>query len=288
MLLRYGLHVNPKLHYVQTVRIRAVCAMEARPGRLPCSTFEHVVYNCAMRTVGILCLLSVIPALYAQTNPATQSNDTSYVSCGDKAATSRTVGSDIFVSPVGRRRAYVQVTANSVGDQSKPEGHSVMCVNNSRLFVSTQGNTFDLVFLQEASDTETGNSLRMVDWSADGHRLLIELAQWQYESPGLTRTPLIYLAELGTFQQPDLSRSFRSEFGIECSLDVHVAGFTSDNRVVIETEPLSPEVEEVLSLPSCARKKSQWILNVADESIRPLPEGNKVVRNAKVELQSEK
>jgi hypothetical protein len=163
-----------------------------------------------------------------------------------------------------------------------------MCVNNSRLFASAKGDILDLVFLQEASDTETGNSLRIVDWSADGHRLLIELAQWQYESPGVTRTPLIYLAEVGVFQQPDLSRSFRKEFGIECSLDVHVAGFTSDNRVVIETEPLSPEVEEVLSLPSCSRKKSQWVLNVAGESIRPLPEGSKVVRNAKVELPTEK
>jgi hypothetical protein len=229
------------------------------------------------------------PVLHAQNNatPA-KSNDTSYVTCGDKAAISRTVDGDVFVSPDGKRRAYAHVDARAVSRQPNPERASFICVNNSRLFVSSAGENFELVFLQEATDTEAGNSLEVVDWSADSHRVLVELAQWQYESPGVTRSPLVYQAETGVFQQPDLLRSFRKQFGLDCSLHVHVAGFSSEGKVVIETEPMTPEEEEVLAVPSCSRKKSQWVLNIASESISAAPETTKVVHNAKVEPRPQK
>jgi hypothetical protein len=248
-----------------------------------------VVYNFAMRTVWtcLLCwtLLGWAPAVRAQTNPAFKANDTSYVTCGDKAAISRTVSSDIFVSPDGKRRAYTRVVATAVSGQVNPERSFRMCVNNSSLFVSSNGDAFDFVFLQEASDIETGNSLHIIDWSADSRRLLLELAQWQYDSPGVTRSPVVYQAEPGVFQQPDLSRSFHKEFGIDCSLDVHVAGFSSEGKIVIDTGPMSPEDEEVLAIPSCSRKKSQWVLNASSESIAALPENAKIVHNAKIEEQ---
>ena len=239
--------------------------------------------------MGLVFLVQLIllgtPAAHAQNTPASaaKSNDTSYVTCGSKPATSRTVTSDVFVSPDGRRRAYTRVVANVPGTQPSPERVAVTCVNNSSLFVSAVPGSYDLVFLQEASDTETGNSLQIVDWSADSHRLLLELAQWQYESPGVTRTALIYQAELGVFQQPDLSRAFRKQFGIECSLNVHVAGFTAEGKIVIDTQPLTPEEEEVLAVPSCSPKKGEWILNPSSESVTPLPESAKIVHNAKVE-----
>jgi hypothetical protein len=175
-----------------------------------------------------------------------------------------------------------------VSRQGSAERSSSICVNNSRLFVSSAGENFELVFLQEATDTEGGNSLQIVDWSGDNRRLLFELAQWQYESPGITRSPLIYQADIGVFQQPDLARAFRKQFGIECSLDVRVAGFSSEGKVVLDTEPMSPEAEEVLALPSCARKKAQWLLNVAGESISQASEATKIVRNAKLEPRPEK
>ncbi len=250
------------------------------------SLLPRVFYNRRMRTVSVCGLLYVLifaAAVRAQNAPAVKSNDTSYVTCGDKAAMSRTVSSDIFVSPDGKRRAYARVTANSVGGQINPERSFRMCVNNSMLFVSSDESSFDLVFLQEATDLETGNSLQIIDWSADSRRLLLELAQWQYESPGVTRSPLIYQAELGVFQQPDLSRSFRKEFGIDCSMDVHVAGYSALGKIIIETEPMTPEEEEVLAIPSCSRKKGEWVLNVSAESITPLSESAKIVRNAKIE-----
>lgn len=247
-----------------------------------------MVYNRGMRIVdaGALCwiLLGLSPALPAQNNPTVRSNnDTSYVTCGNKAAISRTVNSDIIASPDGKRRAYTRVTAKVVTSPVNAERAFTMCVNSSSLFVSTNADAFELVFLQEANDLETGNSLQVTDWSADSRRLLLELAQWQYESPGVTRTPLVYQADTGVFQQPDVSRAFRREFGIDCSLDVHVAGFSNEGKIVIETDPMTPEEEEVLALPSCSRKKSQWTLNLSNETLSPLPETAKIVRNGKVE-----
>jgi hypothetical protein len=237
-----------------------------------------------------LCALFGISALHAQNlpMPGSKSNDTSYVTCENKAAISRTASSDILVSPDGKRRAYTRVVAKVAAGQPNKERSSSMCVNNSMLFFSLSADSFDLVFLQEATDTETGNSLRIVDWSADSHRLLLELAQWQYDSPGTTRSPLIYQAELGVFQQPDLSRAFRKQFGIDCSLNVRVAGFTGEAKIVIETQPMTPEEEEVLAIPSCSPKKAQWILSPSSESITPLPEAAKIVHNAKTESQPPK
>jgi hypothetical protein len=231
-----------------------------------------------------------IPVVSAQNlpAPAAKANDTSYVSCGEKAATSRTVSSDVFVSPDGKRRAYARVIANSVKGPLNPERSSRMCVNNSMLLVQSSGDGFDLVFLQEATDTESGNSLQIVDWSADSRRLLLELAQWQYDSPGVTRSPLIYQAEAGLFQQPDLSRAFRKQFGIECSLDVHVAGFSADGKILIDTQPLTPEEEEVLAIPSCSPKKAQWVLSPSSESLATPPEGAKIVHNGRTEPQPQK
>lgn len=199
----------------------------------------------------------------------------------------RTVDGDIFISPDGKRRAYAQVTA-WVTSQSETEGASRQCLNNSRLFVSSNAGPFDLVFLQEATDTEGGNSLEIVDWSPDGRRLLLQLAQWQYESPGVTRTPIVYRADTGIFQQPDLTRSFHKQFGIDCSLEVHVSGFSNEGKIVIETEPMTPEEEEVLAVPSCARKKGQWLLTIASETLTPLPETTKIAHNAKIEPQPAK
>ncbi|MBV9482806.1 MAG: hypothetical protein JO249_18990 [Acidobacteria bacterium] len=232
-------------------------------------------------------LLGFAPCLAAQRDAAL-TRDTSYVTCGSKPALSRTVTSDVFVSPDGKRRAYTRGTARLVRAGANPERASAMCVNNSSLFVSSKGDSFELVFLEEANDSETGNSLRIVDWSGDSRRLLLELAQWQYDSPGATRTPLIYQAEAGVFEQPDLSRSFHKQYGLNCSLDVHVAGFSNEDKIIVETEPLTPEEEEVLATPSCARKKSQWTVNSRTESIVQTPETAKLIHNAKIVPRSEK
>ncbi|HYL13445.1 MAG TPA: hypothetical protein VEV41_10430 [Terriglobales bacterium] len=233
-------------------------------------------------------VLIAVSGLWAQANPPSQapvaSSDTSYLTCGENPSSSRTVRGEIFVSPDNKHRAYAEVEARAV--RPSTIGYSgPLCVNTSRLFVGTDASDFKIVFLQEPSDIETGNSLRVVDWSADSRRLLFELAQWQYESPGISRIPVLYDVNYGTFQQPDLNHIFSRHFGLECSLDAHVAGFSADARVVIETQPLSPEEEEVLAVPSCSHKRGAWLLSIASETLTTLSDISKVQHYAKTESQ---
>src|ERR687888_1092140 len=227
---------------------------------------EVLVYNSIVSSAFSCFVLMAVSGLWAQANPSAQgpvnASDTSHVTCGDSPASSRTVRGDVFVSPDGKHRAYAEVEARSVRPSSV--GYSgPLCVNNSRLLVGSGASDFSVVFLEEPTDLEAGNSLRVVDWSADSRRLLFELVQWQYDSPGVSRTPIIYDANYGVFQQPELNQVFSRHFGLECSLDFHVLGFSPDSKVVIETQPLNPEEEEVLAMPSCSHKKGTWLLSTA-------------------------
>lgn len=212
------------------------------------------------------------------------SPDTSHVTCGDKPPlASRTVRSDILVSPDGKRRAYAEVEAHAVYPQRPANYSGPLCVNNSRLFLASEAPEFKIIFLQEPTDQENGNSLRPVDWSADSRRLLLELVEWQNESPGVVRSIVLYDSRNGTFQQPDLTHIFQKQFNLECSLDVHVLGFTAEGRIVFAAEPLSPEEEEVFGVASCARKKETYEMDRATETIVSIPGAPKIQHNAKIE-----
>ncbi len=210
-------------------------------------------------------------------------NDTSYITCGEKPAISRTVRGDVFISPDGKLRAYVEVEATAVHPQKSPGYTGPACVNSSRLFVAGQDNQFKLVFLQEPTDTEPGNSLRIVDWSQDSRELLLQLAQWQYDSPGVARSPVVYDTLWTYFQQPEMAQVFGKHFGMDCGADVHVLGFLPEGKIAIETKPLTPESEEVLGVQSCSKKKSQWQLTIGSETLAPLPQTAKIQHYAKTE-----
>ncbi len=240
------------------------------------------MHEAAWNRPGLLLLLLSAP-FFAQTVPPAQppSPDTSHVTCGEKTPASNTVRGSVLVSADGKCRVYAEVEATA---PQRPAGSSgPLCVNQSRLFVASEERDFKLVFLAEPSDQESGNSLRVVDWSPDSRRLLVELAQWQYDSLGINRSILIYDTRNGTFQQPDLGHALSRQFGIECSLNIHVAGFTPEGKIVLETEPLAPEEEEVLAVPTCSRKKATFLMDRPTETLSPAPESLKLQHYAKSE-----
>jgi hypothetical protein len=258
-----------------------------RFGQRICHTCRPVPldYN-PIVTKSLVCaavLFLLAPLCFSQTAGQVSPSDTSYVTCGGKPVTSRTVRSDVFASPDGKRRAYVEIEANAVHAQKTPGYSGPLCVNNSRLFVAGDDGQFKLVYLQEPTDAEAGNSLRIVDWSEDGRHLLLELSQWQYESPGVTRSPMIYDARWMVFQQPDMAHVLDKHFGIQCEADVRILGLLPEAKVAIETKPLTPEAEEVLGLQSCSKKKADWTLTIGSESLAPLPEAAKIQHYAKTE-----
>jgi hypothetical protein len=254
----------------------------------------HLFYNPAVFSTisrnivlgAIACLLST--SGIAQTAaPAPEntpkSSDPELVTCGEKPPlASRTARSGTLLAPDQKHRAYAEIEATALYPQ-RPSGYSgPLCVNNSRLFVADTGD-FKLRFLQEPADVENGNSLRLVDWSADGRRLLAEIAEWQYEQPGVNRSVLVFDSRFGTFQQPDLARSLAKTFSHDCSMNLRVLGFDTQGQIVLEAQPLTPEEEEVSGTSSCAKKRTFFELDRATENLVSVPEMPKVQHNAKVE-----
>jgi hypothetical protein len=236
------------------------------------------------------CLLTcvMIAVGSAQTStPAPQNtpkaSDPELVTCGEKPPlASHTVRSNVLVAPDQKHRSYAEVEAMALYPQRPPGYAGPLCVNNSRLFVA-DGGDFKLRFLQEPADVENGNALRLVDWSADSRRLLAEIAEWQYEQPGVNRSVLVFDSRTGTFQQPDLTRSLAKSYGHDCAMNLRVLGFGAQSAIVLEAQPLTPEEEEVLGASSCTKKRTFFELDRATENLVSMPEMPKVQRNAKIE-----
>ncbi len=248
-----------------------------------------ITLPCRLALLSIIAAISVSVAGQSTAQaPAPENtpkwNDPALVTCGDKPPfSSHTLRGDTLVSPDGKRRAYAEVEATALYPQP-PAGHAgPICVNNSRIFVAGDPPDYKIRFLQEPADVESGNSLRLVDWSSDSRRLLAELAEWQYDQPGVTHSVLIYDARNGTFQQPDLGRALAKTFGRECSVNFRVLGFTAKGTIALEAQPLSPEEEEVLGLLSCSRKKTSFEMDRATETLVSVPDVSKLQHNAKLE-----
>jgi len=222
-------------------------------------------------------------ALNAPEN-APKPGDATLVTCGDKPPlASRTVKGDVLVAPDGKHRAYSEVEASALYPQ-RPSGYGgPLCINNSRLYVSSEAGDFKLRFLQEPADVETGNSLRLIDWSSDSRRLLAELTEWQYEQPGVTHSVLIYDSRNGTFQQPDFAHLLARLYQRECAFNFRVLGFASQGTVALEASPLTPEEEEVAGISSCAKKRTYFEMDRATEAMISVPELPKLQHNAKDE-----
>jgi hypothetical protein len=227
---------------------------------------------------------------FAQTSsaPAPQntpkSEDPELVTCGEKPPfSSRTVRGNTLASPDQKHRAYTEVEATTLYPQ-RPSGYAgPLCVNNSRLYVAGDTGDFKMKFLQEPADVENGNSLRLIDWSADSRRLLAEVTEWQYEQPGSNRSVLVYDSRIGTFQQPDLAHSLAKAYSHECSMNLRVLGFGVQGAIVLDAQPLTPEEEEVSGVSSCAKKRTFFEMDRATENLVSVPEMPKVLHNAKME-----
>jgi hypothetical protein len=245
------------------------------------------------RSLSKLTLLTIflggIACSQNQNQPAPQNTpkatDPDLVTCGEKPPfNSRTVKSNVYTAADQKHRAYTEAEAVALYPQ-RPVGYTgPLCVNYSRLFVADAGD-FKLRFLQEPADVETGNLLRVLDWSADSRRLLVELAEWQNEQPGVSRGVLIYDTKNGTFQQPEMAHILAKTYGRDCSLNLRVMGFGAQGTIVLEGQPLSPEEEEIQGMSNCAKKRTFFELDRATENMVSSPEMPKLQHNAKVDSQ---
>jgi len=192
--------------------------------------------------------------------------DTSYVSCwNEKLSQWRSLfaRSALLTSPNGGYRAYVEVEATAFEPVDLNTYTGPLCTNTSKLFVAgPHDEKFKTAYIRQPdSKYEMGNSLRLVAWSPDSTKLLLELAQWGYESDaGIDHALVVYDTSFNaviTIDADNLRK--RLAFAPDCVLSMVAEGFTSLGEPVVKIGHLRlDETEE--GAKQCVRQTGFWSL----------------------------
>jgi len=191
------------------------------------------------------------------------SKDTKFVSCFGKGQPtgSYIVQSPIMTSPDGLHRAYVEVEAVAFRPKDEPSDSEPSCENTSRLFLAGPGDSeFKVAYSQSPPDISDGNSLKLVDWSADGTNLLIERTIWNYESEGDFTDLVLFAVNSGTITAPNLLKILEARFGKDCSSENAVIGFAPEGNVVILVAPVKDTYYNE-GATSCVKKNTAVALD---------------------------
>ncbi len=212
-----------------------------------------------------------------QLPPALNISKNTDVTCYDtssKFVGSRRVRTPEFLSPDGRRRAYVELEA--LGLKGRTAEWWPECVNTSKLFVARSENDgFTLVFLQEPDRWHLLNSIELVDWSPHGRYLLFNLFIGQYGSDFGGVVVRLYDAEDGVFTEEELTHeAFSKYIGKDCPAVIRAIGFSPDDKVVLRAGPYFNE--ETPDEGSCVKKEGFWLLDSHKITVNPLPDGYRV------------
>lgn len=145
---------------------------------------------------------------------------------------SRLARSAMLVAPSGDRAAWVEIEARALRADSD-EGS---CQNVSRLWIR-EGDRTEVAFLQKPGwEGRNGNAIDLVDWSADGSRLLLELHTWNYPTDPVEPTLLVWDSRTRAVEQIDAVTRLAERFGADCALRFVGRGFASDGSIVVGVE----------------------------------------------------
>jgi hypothetical protein len=213
------------------------------------------------------------------------SKETGYVSCwkrNEKDIKSRFVRSPILVLPDGLRRAYVEVEAIALKPKDEATYAGRLCFNDSTLFVEGPGGKSIKIVYSDSPKVLEGNSIKLVDWSPDGNRLLLEAAQWEYEFEGIYTEFVIFNVESGVIAEPDLRSISAARFGKDCWSENTISGFTLGGAVVIAVRPDADETGLENGAISCVKRKTLVSIDLTQappKSVQTLPANSRLSQN---------
>jgi hypothetical protein len=186
--------------------------------------------------------------------------DLSFVSCWPKNQQSNPVSHSVKSEIVASRahwRAYATVTTNAANGS---------CQNTTQLYVASPGHDFVPIFRQAAIGTQDGNGIRILGWSPNGKKLLVETTDWAYGSDAeLNRAVLVYDAEHAV-QTPDVGRSLDERFGGRCLFDYSVIGWKSDLTIVLHVRPFREHWDD---RPSCVTRTTAFVYQIDSRILQP-------------------
>ena len=198
-------------------------------------------------------------------------------SCYDES-TGRLIGSNrsrtsVLISPDGRYRAYAE--SEAVASQATTGAE---CQNTSRLFVAgPKSQKFRPVLVVEPSPEALGNSIDLVDWSPNGHRLLLAQGFWQWGSDVGGMMVRIYDAESENLSRKFLvDEAFSRYVGKKCVGVFHPVGFSSSGKVIVTAGPFFDVGEDEPVEDSCVQKEGFWLIDSVIPAVSQLPDNYKV------------
>lgn len=157
------------------------------------------------------------------------------------------------MSPDGSRAAYASAKALWVMGS---------CVNTSYIFVRKGASPFEIAFLQEPTEEQSGNGIRIIDWSKDGRRLLFDVLRWQWGSDAETTNQIwLYYSETGIFKATPM-KTFIRNAGKGCFTTVEPLGFSKDGAVAIKvTAKQGYDIEGEMRKPACKESQDVWLFD---------------------------
>jgi hypothetical protein len=188
-----------------------------------------------------------------------------------------------LVSPDGLYKAHA--VNEAVAERSA--GEISGCKSTSKLFVAGPGpDEAKAVFIVEPTQDASANSIELVDWSRDGHRLLVieGTAQWASDAAGVVAR--IYDADSGKLSDENLIYdAFGRLLGRKCVATFDPIGFSRNGKVVVRAYP-DLDYDGILQKDSCVKKVEVWDLDLASRKLGRLPNQFEVRRYGVRELQN--
>jgi len=206
-------------------------------------------------------------------------------SCFEES-TGRLVGSNksvtsVLVSPDGLYRAFAESEAVASQSPGDPE-----CQNTSKLFVwSPKSGNFHPVLIVKPLPESLWNNIDLVDWSPNGHRLLLAEGVGQYGSDAGGIDVRIYDAESDHLSRESLVyEAFSRYVGKNCAGVFFPVGFSSSGQVVVTAGPYFEVGEDKPEEDSCVQQKGFWLMDTDTliPAVSQLPDNYKVERYVKV------
>jgi hypothetical protein len=184
-----------------------------------------------------------------------------------------------LMSPDGLYKAYA---VNEAFVLQRDEGRISGCRSTTKLFVSGPGSTEEKVVLTiEPSEHIAGNSIELIDWSREGHRLVVMQGLWVWASDAGGIEARVYDADSGKVSDENLVyASFEKLMGKDCTGGFEPIGFSPDGKIVVKAYPNVDE-EMIMDKDSCVKKMQIWSLDPVTAKLSRLRDNYQVRRYGK-------
>src|SRR5579871_6910362 len=185
----------------------------------------------------------------------------------------------VLMSPDGRYKAYA---VNEAFDERAATGEISACRSTTKLFVTgPESEEAKPVLVVEPTESASGNGIELVDWSHDGHRLVVIEFSLPWASDNFGIRPRVYDADSGKMSDENLfCETFRQLAGRYCDGVFDPIGFTPEGKAVVTVYPDLNE-EQALEKNSCVKGVETWELDLAATKMKRLPDDYKVERYGK-------